>query len=103
MFGIEVSGRIAEETDERGTFPYHCSDFSTRSQGTAPCLTSVTSRADASTIVDGAPPRDGPASRIASTSGSAAATAAGADAAAAPDRFALVAVTQNPTSRASAI
>ena len=61
--GSKCLGRIVEKSDERlRAFPYHRSDFSTRSHGTAPSLSSVTARPDASTIVEGAPPRDGPAS-----------------------------------------
>ena len=78
MFGIEVTRRVVEETDERGAFPRH----SRRSLATrvprrprpARIERATRTATDASTIVDGAPPRDGPPSRIASTSGSAAAT-----------------------------
>src|SRR6185436_2467129 len=61
MFGIEVPRRVLEETDERRSFPCHRRDLSTLSHGTTPCRSSVTD-ADASTMVDGAPPRTGPAS-----------------------------------------
>src|SRR4029453_3135537 len=72
VFGIEVPRRVFEETDERRAFACHCRDLSTLSQATTPCRSSVTGDSDASTIVDGEPPRTGPASTIASTSGSAA-------------------------------
>src|SRR5262249_34901800 len=103
MFGIEVPRRVLEETDERRAFACHCSDLSTLSQGTTPCRTSVTGDIEASTMVDGAPPRAAPPSTIASTSDSDAATASALDEAGVPERFALVAVMAKPAPRASAI
>ena len=86
MLGIEVTGSAVEQTDKRrallsirrgrsrGRMTCHCSDFITRSHGTAPARSERRPSASNAMIVDGAPPGAGPASRIASTSGSPCAT-----------------------------
>ena len=74
-----------------------------RRPGTAPSRTSRGSSPCASTIVDGAPPGVGPASRTTSTSAPNAWTTAGAFVAGGePDRLALVAVNGAPSARATA-
>ena len=119
MFGIELTGRAAEETDERGAFTagrrgraparrggvksgrraHHWSDFSTRSHAIAPARTSRGPCASISTIVDGGPPGHGPASSSKSISSRPRrARSAPVTAGASPDRLALVAVTQKPKS-----
>ena len=73
MFGIEVTGSAVEEPDQRRTLlpirrgrsrsrmTCHCSDFITRSHGTAPGAQQHRTVASNATIVDGAPPGAWPA------------------------------------------
>src|SRR6478609_9664472 len=104
MLGIELTGRVAEESDERRAFlPFrggvaggrracHCSDLITRSHAIAPSRTSVGTPPSMRTIVDGAPPATRPPSRIRSTAGTHFCTASAVSAGGSPDAFALVAV-----------